>query len=85
MKLLTAIALSLALLASAHAQANQAKAPLGSDAPSTTSSQGSQTITLTRSGSQPSSKGPAEYFTGAVRIDPLYQAPAPARMFAASV
>lgn len=38
-----------------------------------------------RSGSQPSSKGPAEYFTGTVRIDPLYQAPDPARMFAASV
>ena len=38
-----------------------------------------------KNGSQPSSKGPAEYFTGSVRIDPLYQAPAPARMFAASV
>jgi len=38
-----------------------------------------------RSGSQPSSKGPAQYFTGTVRIDPLYQAPDPARMFAASV
>ena len=31
------------------------------------------------SGSQPSGKGPAEYFTGTVRIDPLFQAPAPAR------
>ena len=30
---------------------------------------------LKRSGSQPSGKGPAEYFTGAVRIDPLFQAP----------
>ena len=38
-----------------------------------------------KNGSQPSSKGPAEYFTGTVRIDPLYQAPEPARMFAASV
>ena len=38
-----------------------------------------------KNGSQPSSKGPAEYFTGTVRIDPLYQPPAPARMFAASV
>jgi quercetin dioxygenase-like cupin family protein len=38
-----------------------------------------------KNGSQPSAKGPVEYFTGTVRIDPLYRAPAPARMFAASV
>jgi len=29
-------------------------------------------------GSQASTKGPAEWFTGAVRIDPLFQAPDPA-------
>src|SRR6201996_7041274 len=29
--------------------------------------------TIKRSGSQPSAKGPAEYFTGNVRIDPLFQ------------
>ena len=34
---------------------------------------------LKRNGSQPSTKGPADYFTGAVRLDPLFQAPAPAR------
>ena len=28
---------------------------------------------IKRSGSQPSAKGPAEYFTGTVRIDPLFQ------------
>ncbi len=39
---------------------------------------------IKRSGSQPSAKGPAEYFTGTVRIDPLSQAEAPARVFAAS-
>src|SRR5260370_40117887 len=38
-----------------------------------------------RSGSQPSGKGPAEYFTGAVRVDPLFQAPDPARGIGASV
>ena len=32
---------------------------------------------ITRSGSQPSGKGPSEYFTGVVRVDPLFQAPAP--------
>ena len=40
---------------------------------------------ITRSGSQPSGKGPAEYFTGAVRIDPLFEAPDPARAVGASV
>ena len=34
---------------------------------------------IKRSGSQPSSKGSAEYFTGAVRIDPLFEAHDPAR------
>ncbi len=38
-----------------------------------------QTITITRSGSQPSRKGPGEYFTGSVRIDPLFQAKDPSR------
>jgi len=34
---------------------------------------------IKRSGSQPSNKGPADWFTGAVRIDPLFPANAPAR------
>jgi quercetin dioxygenase-like cupin family protein len=38
-----------------------------------------------RSGSQPSGNGPVNWFTGAVRIDPLFQAPDPARVVAASV
>jgi len=32
---------------------------------------------LKRNGSQSSTKGPTEYFTGNVRIDPLFEAPAP--------
>jgi quercetin dioxygenase-like cupin family protein len=40
---------------------------------------------IKRNGSQPSSKGPADYFTGTVRIDPLFQAPDPARVRGASV
>jgi quercetin dioxygenase-like cupin family protein len=40
---------------------------------------------IKRSGAEASRKGPAEWFTGAVRIDPLAQAPAPARVSAASV
>jgi quercetin dioxygenase-like cupin family protein len=34
---------------------------------------------IQRIGSKPSAKGPAEYFTGTVRIDPLNEPPAPAR------
>jgi quercetin dioxygenase-like cupin family protein len=40
---------------------------------------------IKRVGSQPSSKGPADWFTGAVRIDPLFEAPEPARVRGASV
>lgn len=40
---------------------------------------------IKKSGSQPSGKGPAEWFTGNVRIDPLGQATAPGRVLAASV
>jgi quercetin dioxygenase-like cupin family protein len=35
---------------------------------------------ITRNGSQASRRGPAEWFTGTVRIDPLFQAPEPARV-----
>jgi quercetin dioxygenase-like cupin family protein len=40
---------------------------------------------IKRNGSQPSIKGPAEWFTGTVRIDPLFQPNALARAAAASV
>ena len=40
---------------------------------------------IKRNGSQSSGKGPAEWFTGSVRIDPLNQAAAPARVGCASV
>ena len=40
---------------------------------------------IKRIGSEPSVKGSAEYFTGTVRIDPLFQAKAPARAVGASV
>ena len=40
---------------------------------------------IQRSGSRPSTKGPTDYFTGAVRIDPLFDAAEPARTSAALV
>lgn len=36
-------------------------------------------MTITRAGTQPSQQGPADWFTGTVRIDPLFPAHAPAR------
>lgn len=69
MKLLAATAASLSLLASARADANQAVA----------SNEGLERIAITRSGSEPLRQGPAEQFTGSVRIEPLFQAKDPAR------
>ncbi|MDR6955082.1 quercetin dioxygenase-like cupin family protein [Ancylobacter sp. 3268] len=40
---------------------------------------------IKRLGSQPSGKGPEDWFTGTVRIDPLFSAEAPARVAGASV
>jgi quercetin dioxygenase-like cupin family protein len=48
-------------------------------------SKSTQRKEIKRSGSQPSNKGPADWFTGTVRIDPLFQAPDPARVACASV
>jgi quercetin dioxygenase-like cupin family protein len=40
---------------------------------------------IKRNGSQPSGKGQAEHFTGNVRVDPLFNAPSPGRVFGANV
>lgn len=40
---------------------------------------------IQRVGARPSSEGPADWFTGRVRIDPLFDAPPPAAGFGASV
>lgn len=42
-------------------------------------------IDIARAGSQPSVRGAAELFTGAVRVDPLFPATAPSRMSGGSV
>jgi quercetin dioxygenase-like cupin family protein len=53
------------------------------DTPST--KQKDFSMEIKRVGSQASDKGPADWFTGAVRIDPLFQANTPARAVGASV
>ncbi|MDB5543498.1 MAG: cupin protein, partial [Hyphomicrobiales bacterium] len=40
---------------------------------------------IKHSGAQPSASGPAEWFTGRVRMDPLFSAPDPARVAGAAV
>ena len=40
---------------------------------------------IQRSGAQPSARGSADYFTGTVRVDPLFDSPDPARVVGASV
>lgn len=40
---------------------------------------------IKRSGSRPTAVGSGDYFTGSVRIEPLFQAPYPARVVGASV
>ena len=42
-------------------------------------------MNITRNGSQPSSRGPSEYFTGSVRVDSPFQRSAPARVAGAIV
>ena len=40
---------------------------------------------ITRAGTNPSTRGPGDWFTGTVRIDPLFQAEAPGRVAGAAV
>lgn len=70
MNLLTATVTSLSLLASAATEANAQTVP----------TEASQAISVTRVGTQPSAKGPAENFTGTVRVDSRFQGSAPARV-----
>jgi quercetin dioxygenase-like cupin family protein len=72
LKLAGAAALALPVVAGARAAAPPAKG-------------GRSRMEIKRNGTQPSGKGPAEWFTGSVRIDPLFQAAAPARAAGASV
>ena len=67
--------LSVSLLLTAGAALGQA--------PATGANNGSQTIL--RSGSQPASQGPAEFFTGSVRVEPLFPANDVARISGAYV
>jgi len=54
--------------------------------PPATSKQGKESkMEIKRNGSQPSTNGSADWFTGTVRVAPLFEAPAPARVRGATV
>jgi len=60
-------------------------AAAGAQAQATTAQAAAGDIAIVRAGAQASSKGPAANFTGAVRVDPLFQPTAPSRTSAAYV
>ena len=70
MKYLAAAIASLPMLSAGAPDLARAQAP---------TSEG-QTLRITRAGSQPSAKGSADYFTGVVRVDPMFPATAPSRV-----
>jgi 4-carboxymuconolactone decarboxylase len=76
--------LSVALLVSGCALGTRAGAASGSAASAPPSGTESQ-ILITRSGAQPSRKAPAGYFTGSVRIDPLFEVREPSHTSGAYV
>jgi quercetin dioxygenase-like cupin family protein len=82
MKSLTGTAISLLALASASVYADEATP---SQSTTRSASERPQSMTITRNGSQPSSRGAAQYFTGSVRIDPLFQPKEPSRTSVAYV
>jgi len=80
-----ATVLSVIVLAPLCVGTSQAGAASGSQASAVPSSGDSQAITITRAGSQPSMKAPAERFTGSARIDYLFRPNEPARVSGGSV
>jgi quercetin dioxygenase-like cupin family protein len=85
MKRLTAALVALPLLSVALAQTSSQGTSADAGTTQPTSRAGASALRITRAGSQPSARGPAEYFTGTVRIDPLFAASAPARGSGAAV
>ena len=75
--IMTIISLLLLALGSVHADQTTSAPAYGT--PPVTSNEDSKTISITTRDSQPSRKGPAEYFTGSVNIDPLFKANDPSR------
>jgi quercetin dioxygenase-like cupin family protein len=83
MKLVVTIAVSFIWATSAYAQSGGGTAgPAASASPTKDTT---AEMVIARAGSQASSKGPAQYFTGSVRVDPLFGAHTPSTTSGASV
>ena len=80
MKRLATLAIVASVLAAASAQADQTAVPPAPGVASPTPGEDQETLRVMRAGSRPSAQGPAENFTGSVRIDRLFTATAPSRM-----
>lgn len=82
MRMFAAILMGLVVLGMVSAQTNQAGSP---SRPGAAQSRDEQKIRISHSASQPPSKGPAENFTGSVRIDIPFQASSPARAYGSRI
>jgi len=71
---------SLVLLAPIVAQAISGRGDSGPGAPADAGAADVHAVTVTRAGSQPSAKGPADHFTGSVRVDMLFLPEEPSRV-----
>src|SRR5689334_368648 len=80
MKLFAAMVLSLSLLASAFAQANQTITRSEARAGANPSAQDAQKISITRNSSPPPQMREVENFTGSVGVEPLLQATEPSHL-----
>jgi quercetin dioxygenase-like cupin family protein len=85
MTALAATVASLFLLTTPSAPAGEARASTAAGVPRKAPAGGPKQMRITRAGTQPSQKGPADWFTGTVRIDPLFAANDPARAAGAQV
>jgi quercetin dioxygenase-like cupin family protein len=80
MKRLATLTIAASALAAASAYADQTAVAPAPGAASNAPSDSQQTLRVMRAGSRPSARGPAENFTGSVRIERLFTATAPSRM-----
>lgn len=79
------MAIAAAGLAAASADSGDGRTTTAIEAQRTAPNGELKQMRITRAGTQPSQKGPAEWFTGTVRIDPRFQAEAPGRVAGALV
>ncbi|HEX8847438.1 MAG TPA: cupin domain-containing protein [Pyrinomonadaceae bacterium] len=85
MKLLATTIMSLSLLVLAYAQANREGTTPASNTAAAAQSNQSQKMSISRSGTRTTSRGPEANFTGSVSVEPLFPVNAPSRTSGASV